>query len=1116
MFLTTLFNMCIQKAKCLTKMPPQVVRIMKLSAILFFVATMHVSANRFSQSITLSVKAVPLESVFKEIRKQFGYNFLFNYEDMDKANPVTLNANGASIEEVLKKCFSNQPLSYSIVDKVVVIKKKEVSREQIISANQSPVEVSGKITDAEGNALVGAYIKVKGTAQVTTTNASGEFRLTEISNNAILEISFVGFETQTIKVNSQTNIILALKKNEDKLDAVVVTALGIKREKRNLTYSTQEVKGAEIIKTKEPNVLNAMAGKVSGVQIISSSGAPGSSTRIVIRGSTSVLGDNEALIVVDGVPVNNAETGALTSGAGSSRIIDIDPAAIENINVLKGAAATALYGASGARGVVIITTKSGAQNKKPVVSFSSSVSFDKGIFPEFQDKYAQGIDGEFQDGNTVKGKSSWGPLMDTLKINGLRAPKYNPEKMFFQTGITTNNNISLSGGNNNSGYFMSYSYFDQKGIVPTTYFKRHSFFIKYNSQITEKLSSSFQLTYSNSEQRRTAEGTTFGQPGPIFVTYNQPVSWNPFPIYDADGTQRVFRNARNNPYWDLENVYNKYNVNRFIPVISLNYQLAKWLTISDRFGADIYAEQDNYKEAPSNTLNTSGMLVDNNISFRQFNNDFIISAKKQIENFNLNLIVGNNIYSTYTQRHNIEGLGLSVNNFDNISSATTITASAKHYLQRKIGFYSQANIDYKKFLSLAFTGRYDGSSVLAADNAFYPYGSVAGSFIFSELLPPDLAKALSFGKLRLSYATVGNDNVAAYSLLTPYTSAVINNIRFPYQGQGGFLLSSTIGNSKLKNERLNEFEIGLEAKLFNNKIGIESSYFNRKSVDGIIPGVSISAATGFDGTTVNSAQISNKGFEFLLTATPFKSDNFSWNITASFTKIKNKVLSLYGDLTSLGRIIVGQPYNIFYGSRYKRTANGEIYVDANGLPILDDVPGIIGDANPDWLAGITNSFQYKQFNLSFFIDVKKGGDVFNATELNNYFFGTAKSTENRNPVIYKGISIVDDKPNTVQVSAQELYRYYSDIDEPAIQDATYIKLRNVTLSYSFNKLLLKHTPFQSASLILTGRNLWIHSPHFTSGDPEGSTYGSSNESQGYYGYAYPSAKSFNVSFKIDF
>ncbi|MCG2615455.1 SusC/RagA family TonB-linked outer membrane protein [Terrimonas sp. NA20] len=1097
-------------------LPAQLFLTMKLAAIILLTTALHVNARGFAQSISISAKSITLNEVFKEVERQTSFSFLWNEKEFNKDQKISISVKDADINKVLTICLKDQPVTYRIVDKVVMIEKvKEPAPKVVITSPPSSLEVRGRVLNEAGEPVSGVSVTVKGTSKGTSTNEQGEFEIAGLDEKAVLVFSSVSLETIEVAVNGRQSIAVTLKKSIVELQQTVVTALGIKRDKRNLTYSTQEIKGAELTRTKEPSVLNALAGKVSGVQITSSSGAPGASTRIVVRGATSALGDNEALIVLDGIPINNAETGAVGAGAGSSRLIDIDPATIENINVLKGAAATALYGAAGARGVVIITTKGGGIDRKPVLSFTTGISADKGIFPEFQNKYAQGINGVYQDGDRVKQSAAWGPLMDTLKVNGAPAPRFNPIDMFFRTGLTNNHTVSLSGGNSRSGYFMSYSYFDQKGIVPESYFKRHSVFVKYNSQITEKLSSTFQLTYTNSKQRRTPEGVTFGQAGPIFVTYNQPISWNPFPIFSADGKQRVFRTARNNPYWDLENVYNQYLVNRFIPVMTLTYQFNKWLSLSNRAGADIFAEQDVYKEAPSGALNTAGRLVNNNINFRQFNNDLILTANKQFGDFYVNLIAGNNIYSTYTQRNNIEGVGLPVNNFDNISAASTVTASSKYYLQRKVGFYAQANVDYKKFLSLAVTGRYDGSSVLASDNAFYPYGSVAGSFVFSELLP-GIKSVMPFGKLRVSYATVGNDNVGVYSLNTPFTAATINNIRFPYMGQSGFLLSSILGNPNLKNERLNEFEVGLETRLVNNRIGLEVSYFKRKSVDGIIPGVSISAASGFDGTTVNSAQITNKGIEVLLNAAVIKTNDFNWNLTTSFTRIRNNVDALYGDLTSLGRIIVGQPYNIFFGSRFQRNAEGKVMVGANGLPIVDATPGIIGDANPDWLAGITNTFTYKNLSLNFFVDIKKGGDIFNSTELNNYFFGTAKSTEDRSPIVYDGISVVDNKQNKVEVKAQDLYRYYSDINEPAMQDATYIKLRNVSLSYNLDKLFSKRSFVKSAAVTLTGRNLWIHAPHFTSGDPEGSTNGSSNEDQGYYGYAYPSTRSYNITLRFDF
>ncbi|MDO6432508.1 SusC/RagA family TonB-linked outer membrane protein [Flavitalea sp. BT771] len=978
------------------------------------------------------------------------------------------------------------------------------------------VTITGKVIDSIGHGLPGASVRVKNTSTGTSTGNDGSFSLSA-SPGAILSVSAIGFRTQEIPVGNGHFLEIRLLAVPHAMEEVVVTALGVKREKRNLTFSSQEVKGDELVRAKEPSLVNAMAGKVAGVQITSSSGTPGASSRIVIRGASSPTGDNQALFVVDGVPINNDETGNIgggAAGAGVSRIVDIDPAVIENINVLKGAAATALYGSAGARGVVLITTKAGGIDRKPVISLSSDLSFDKGLFPQRQWKYGQGSGGKFLNGETSAQKTSmsWGPLMDTLKINGVKAPTYNPYSSFFRTGVTTNSTASVSGGGNNSGYYMSYSYLDQKGIVPVNELKRHSFFFKYNARVGQKLNTTFQIGYSNSVQDRLPEGQSNG---PLYVLLVQPISWNPYPILNPDGSQRLYRNSRNPPLWDLDNVKNVSQVNRFIPVFTASYTPASWLTVTERVGADIYLEQDKYTESPSPAISLKGQVLDQNINFRQFNHDLIVSAVKDFGKFHVNLLIGNNLLSSYNQSVNIKGVGITVDNFNNVSATSSISATEAHYQTRKVGFYSQANIEYNRFLVLSLTGRLDGSSVLASNKQFYPYGSAAAGFIFSELLPDQLRSAISFAKVRISYATVGNEGIGAYSLLTPFTNQYRNGNAFPFQGQSGFLLSSTLGNPTLQNERLNEIEGGLEAKFLDNRIGFEGSYFYRKTNHGIIPGVSISAATGYNGTAVNTASIQNKGLELLFTATPVRTRDLSWDLTLNFTRIRNKVLALYPGLDQLGRVIVGQPFNVFYGPRYLRdSASGQLMIDANGKPVVDDKQGVVGDPNPDWLAGITNNVRYKRFSLSFFFDYKKGGDVANEVEGLAFFYGTAKVTENRQPLIIKGISIVDHKPNQVAVDAQAYYttRQY----ESSIQDGTYLKLRNVTLTYDIHPSVLGKTPVKAASLSVSGRNLWIYSPHFTGADPEVGSYGSGNGVQGIYSFSTPTTRSFNVTLKCSF
>jgi hypothetical protein len=375
----------------------------------------------------------------------------------------------------------------------------------------------------------------------------------------------------------------------------------------------------------------------------------------------------------------------------------------------------------------------------------------------------------------------------------------------------------------------------------------------------------------------------------------------------------------------MDNIHNRARVNRFIPVITFNYNPLSWLTITERAGADIYTEQDKYLEGIGSNSNPTGKIIEQNINFRQFNHDFIINANKTFGDFNVSLLLGNNVFSLYRQTQRATGTGLSVEGFENIGQASNISYFEETIRWRKVGFYAQSNIDYKRMLVLSLTGRYDGSSVLSMDNAFYPYGSVAGGFIFSELLSPELSNIINFGKVRVSYAIVGNDNVTPYSLNTPYQKPDglpgIGAISFPYQGQSGYLISQTLGNASLRNEQLNEFEVGLETNLFGNRIGLEASYFDKKTKNGLIPGVAIAYSTGYTGTTVNSAQMSNKGVEVLLNAKPVVSKNFSWDFTFNFTKISNKVLYIYNDMNQLGNgfttIVVGQPYGVIMGSSFK-------------------------------------------------------------------------------------------------------------------------------------------------------------------------------------------------------
>lgn len=987
--------------------------------------------------------------------------------------------------------------------------------------------IEGTVTDENKSPLSFVTVNIKGTNKGAVTDKNGKFSL-EVTPAATLVVRAVGFLTKEVGAGTGPTLQIVLSESASDLNEVVVTALGVKKEKRNLTFSSQEVKSEEILRSREPNIVNTLAGKVSGVQVTNSSGMPGSSSRIVVRGITSLNGENQALIVMDGVPVNNDETdNPKDGGSGSNRLSDIDPNVIESINVLKGAAATALYGSAGARGVVLITTKKGGTNRKPSVTLSSGLSFEQSYLPDRQTAYAQGEHGIYYDGSTTAtlNKNSWGPRMDTLRVNGEKVAFHNQAKEFFKTGVSTNNTISTEGGNATSSYYLSYTYFNQQGTIPNTDYTRHNLFAKYTTQILSNLSATFQLTYSSVKNNIMPQG--WGLENPLWTIFAAPVSYNLKPYLNADGTQRMYRSGRNNPYWVLDNILNTTVVNRYLPVATFVYSPTSWLSVTERMGADMYQDQLHYHINVGDVTYTNGAVLSMNQTLRQFNHDFIVQLRKDFSTkLNTSLLLGNNVYSKYNDAMSATGLGLAKPGYYNMASASSVTYNESSALVRKVGFYAQGEIDYNRTLILNLSGRYDGSSVLSSSNRYYPYGSAAAAFIFSEVLSEKLKKTINFGKVRASYAIVGNDNVGAYTTNTPYYQAVIygdvsSNLNFPYNGQNGFLISTALGNAQLKNELQKELEFGLEMKFLDNRLGFEASWFDRKMSDGLVQGIALANSTGFSSTTINSARMETKGLEVLVNATPVRTKDFSWDVTMSYTKMNNKVTEIGAGLnqTSLGNTwaIVGQPWGVLKGTKFARTADGQLRINAAGLPYSDDGSNILGNVTPKWMGSITNQFRFKQFGLSFYFDTKQGGQLQNADDGYNLFYGVSKVTENRQDRVVKGISDATGQQNTVSVTGQQYYQQISGITEAVIQDASYIKLRNVSFSYSLGQKTLSHLPFKNASIILTGRNLWIHkSSSFSGPDPEANSWGNSNSSLGLYSFTTPTSRSFDATLKITF
>ena len=1009
-------------------------------------------------------------------------------------------------------------------------------------------QVKGKVTDKDGAPIAGASVKVKGTTAGISSGSDGTFTINIQAADAVLEFSGVDVVFKTQKVTAGEFVNIVLERSTQNLNEVVVTALGIKRDKRQLTYSTQEIKGQAVVQAKQDNLVNALAGKVSGVEISNSSGMAGSSSRIVIRGNVSLLQENQPLFVIDGVPMDNSESGgidvfsqgannnALNQGSTANRAIDIDPGIIESLTVLKGGAATALYGSAAARGAILITTKTGGKSN-PVINVSSSLKFDNAILPEYQTKYAQGLNGLYINGN-IQGTASslsYGARVDTLKVDGAPVKTYDPRKIFFRTGKTTDNNVSVSGGSDKSRYLLSYSYLDNQGVIPTTSFTRNTFFGKFSNQISSNFNATVSINYINTVNHRTQEGN--GLTNPLWSIYAAPITWNPQPETWADGTQRLYRSlSRNNPFYLIHNTGFTSTVNRFLPVVNLVYTPAKWLTITERIGLDIYSDNGRYFEA--STINNGvfgnkiGGVSNRLQEYRQLNNDFIISLQKDLsKDLYGSISVGGNILSQFSNTYTQSGIGLNTPGLYNISNTSSSLVSDYVSRYRKVGVYAQANLEYKKMLELSLTGRYDGTSALSVDKQYYPYGSAGVGFIFTELMKKN--SVLSFGKIRVSYSSVGNDNIPVYSTSTPYIlggAVSINHINFPYDaGNGpinGARLVNVQGNPNIKNESLNEFEVGTELKFLNNRLSFEGSYFSRESKD-LLSQIPVNPSSGFLYAIKNVGSIQNKGIEFLISGIPVKTKDFTWEANLNFTRIRSKVTSL-GE--GVGNIQLGgfggsdgvylykdQPYGILYGLGYERNEKGQIKVDDDGIPISTTENQKVGNTNPDFTAGFYNTLTYKKLSLSFLFDWKKGGDVVNLDGHYMWFYGTSKVTEKGREtpfVVPNSVYASDGKVNTTPVSAQDYWPAVSNISEAYVEDGSYIKLRTVSLAYSFGENM-KKLPFKSVTVSVGANNLWFYAPHFTGGDPEANITGGSN-GQGIINFSAPTSRSVIVGVKATF
>jgi TonB-linked SusC/RagA family outer membrane protein len=1019
--------------------------------------------------------------------------------------------------------------------------------------------ISGTITDQQtGETLPGTNVSIEGMNLGASADADGNYTISDIPEGTHTLIgSFIGYQKFNTKVeitSEEQTLDIEMMPDVIGMEDMVVTALGIEREERSLGYSTQEVGGAEIQKSQETSVVSSLAGMTSGVQITGSSGDPGSSSRIIIRGNSSFTGNNQPLFVVDGVPISNGGGGGdLFEGSAPSRAVDLDPNIIENVSVLKGASATALYGSRAANGAVIITTKGAGltEGQSLQVELNSSVSYSTPIIDGYQNTYLQGSQGQFSNGLPVDRGGyvgpdypgsdpqtffSWGPHKDEVSQQVLddlgvdQIDLFDPRDQFFDNGVKLDNNISISGGNADASYFFSASNLNNQGIVPGSELKRTSLLGKFNQQLSNKLKMSTSANYVATDNVRFPTGNTHRS-----YTQNLQNTAISFNINDEqfeDGTQRYQTSEGNNPMWLIDNSQYNSDIWRLIGNATLDYELNSWLTLTERLGVDAYSQKDKQEWNVNVVERPAGRVVDARQDRTEINSDLTLNADKQLtENMSVTGLIGNNINSRSFNSVGYEANGLSVPAFFDVSNATQVLGNFYLEEQRLVSIYGQATLDYDDYLYLTLTGRNDWSSTLPKDNNSYFYPSASVSLVFTELLGADnFAPVLDFGKIRFSASQVGND-APPYSIFANLaqsgpgdgTRGVLN---YPFNGVNGYEEGGSLGNEDLKPEITTEYEAGLELQLLGSRANVDVSYYNRTSVDQIF-NVSISNTTGYGSRLANAGSIRNKGWEVTLQGSPIVSDNFAWDLQLNYTRNRTDVIELAEGIESIGiggytapniRVLPKDDgYGIIWGQMYEHNENGDILVDDEGFPVYEGNVGEIGNVTPDYTANLRTSFNYKGIALSALLDTKQGNDIMNFNYWDMALNGTAKVTEDRGTsFVFDGVNENTGQPNTQEIVKDQDYylTYWWPVFENYVEDGSYIKLRELSLSYSLPATLLSATPLKGLTFTATGRNLWI-STDFTFGDPEGNILGDNN-AQGFYHELTPSTRSYSFSVNVLF
>ena len=1046
--------------------------------------------------------------------------------------------------------------------------------------NAQVSKVTGNVTsDEDGLPVVGASVLVKGTTVGTVTDIDGNFTLSNVPSSAeTLVISFIGLESQEVKIQPIVKVVL--HSNSEQLEEVVVTAMGIKRSEKALGYSATSVGGEKISESRTSDVMSALAGKIAGVQISATSSDPGASNSVIIRGVSSLSGTNQPLYVIDGVPLNNdTENSSDELNAGfdfGNGANAVNPDDVENMTILKGAAATALYGSRAANGVVMITTKTGKKNKGLGIEYNGGLQWSNILrVPEMQNEFGMGWSGT----HTMLENGSWGPRFDgsmqlygNVYQNSQKMKPYLPVKNnmrdFFDTGFRYSNSLSFNGATDKSTYFVSFSQISDNGMIPTDAdsYDKYTFSARGSHKIGNlTFSSSLNYAYQENKFATTGQGLSminslWQTPRDIDVRWmeNQDDPFNtPGYYYTPYGVT--------NPYYVLNHNLNSYNSERFYGKFQLDYDFLKYFKFTYRMGLDSTTGQNEfgtenlyalYYDGTPNGVGQgssspfSGETGEYRIRTsrrREINQDLLLTFTMPVNDFHINALVGFNGNERKYSYQQSTVTNLTIPTWYNLSnSPDTPNVTQYSEMRRLMGVFGQFEGSWKDMVYLTVTARNDWSSTLPKENRSFFYPGVTGSFIFSELFDDELKDIITFGKVRASWGKTGND--ADVYMINPVYAASANSIAFgsltfPLNGVNAYSVGNILGSNTLSPEMTTEYEFGLNMAFLHNRISFDLAYYNRNS-DKQIMSLSMDPATGYTAQNINLGKIRNHGIELLFNVTPIETRDFTWDVTLNFTKNWSKVISLPEELggetviqglnggTSM-YAIVGQPVGVFKAEAAKYDPEGHIIVNSStGMPVAADEFQIYGDMNNRYQMGVSTRLSYKGVSLSADFDIRQGGIMYSRTKDNIYFTGNAIQTayNDRNTFIIPNsvneivnadgtVSYVE---NTTPITSSNICNYYYDSTggiggDLQLVSKSFVKLRSIVLSWDLPKKWLAKTPLQGVRISTYGNNLFLWTPSSnTFIDPETTSFG--NDLSGNYGEfsSNPSSRNFGINLNVKF